>query len=106
MSRAGTQRLTREAAEWFVRVHDEAVTTEEFNDWQRWLAHSAPHRQAFQTVEDFWQDAGQIADPPWPSIRELNDDSDDGTRPVAPKWMALAAGMLLLLVAATIVMPR
>jgi transmembrane sensor len=51
--------MLREAAEWFVRVHDDA-SLEDFAAWQAWLDRSEAHREAFRRIEEAWELAGQL----------------------------------------------
>jgi len=51
--------MLREAAEWFVRVHDDA-SLEDIAGWQAWLDQSEGHREAFRRIEEAWELEGKI----------------------------------------------
>jgi transmembrane sensor len=77
----------REATEWLVRIQDESATTEDFNAWQQWLAESPENRRAFRTLEDLWENIGESAVRPWPSVRELSSDRYTGEVPLH-QWLS------------------
>lgn len=65
MGEAGreTERARQEAAAWFARLSQPAVTTESLRDFRSWR--SAPaNRAAYETVERAWSAAGALADDP------------------------------------------
>jgi transmembrane sensor len=74
--------LLREAADWFVRIHAEEVTTQDLGAWQLWLAQAPENRRAFQNIEDLWRDAGEVQTRSWPLPKELSDDHYRGQQPV------------------------
>ncbi len=52
MRRSATrERLLRQAAIWFGRIHDEGVSPRQVRSWERWMMESVAHRQAFRAVE-------------------------------------------------------
>lgn len=77
-----TPALLREAAVWFELIHSDEPSTETLARWQRWMV-EPEHRQAFRQVEDLWRAAGNVANPPWATLEELQADTYDGTQSVA-----------------------
>lgn len=48
---AKRERLLRQAATWFERIHEEHPSPRDVRSWERWMTRSAAHRQAFRAVE-------------------------------------------------------
>ena len=55
------QKIDREASEWAVRVQTRALTAEEQQDHDRWLAASERHRGAFLRARAAWVDLDRLA---------------------------------------------
>lgn len=89
--------LNNEAADWFERVHRPDVNTATLESWQRWMASSGRHRDAFRALEDLWRAAGDVtAELRWPTAQELAEDQDNpdapsGASPGAPTNTVTAA---------------
>jgi ferric-dicitrate binding protein FerR (iron transport regulator) len=49
---AKRERLLRQAASWFERIHDADVSQRQVRSWERWMTRSAANRQAFRAVAD------------------------------------------------------
>lgn len=86
----GCEKLTREATEWFERIHGGTPETAEIAEWQRWLGIDPSHRAAFDEVEAFWRTSGELRSITWPSHAELATDRYDGAVPIAA-WRARQA---------------
>ncbi|HEX6859115.1 MAG TPA: FecR domain-containing protein [Caulobacteraceae bacterium] len=82
MSPRADSKVAMEAREWFVRLLDDDVSTDELARWQAWLARSPAHRAAFDRAADAWALAGEGA-AARPSPAELAADRYDGSIPVA-----------------------
>jgi transmembrane sensor len=100
--------LLTAAAEWFARLQDPAIPLEAVSEWQSWMSADPRHARAFRSLEDLWQDFGEIPDP-LPSERAaLAADRYDASvpvgewrvakpRPRAPVWAAAASVSLIAL---------
>lgn len=75
----GSALALREAAQWLERVNTTESTTQDFADWQCWLAQSSAHREAFALVEEVWCAAGELHPANWPSPDDIADDTYDGS---------------------------
>ena len=87
----------KEAAEWFIRLHDDNLSEAEYLEWQEWLAKSPANKKAFSRAEDCWKTLDDVTDLPWP--RKKPDPALSLFRrfvPLAP-LAALAATLLLTL---------
>lgn len=56
----------KEAAEWFIRLHDENLSEADYMEWQEWLAASAANSKAFAKAESCWNKMDDLTDIPWP----------------------------------------
>ncbi len=75
------------AAEWFLRVRDGDLTTEELSAWVQWLEQDERHARAFDEVEAVWHGTAGIdsRDALWPSVAALDTDRYEGAETVA-RW--------------------
>jgi transmembrane sensor len=59
------------AAQWFERLQNEDLASEDVLSWQRWLAADAAHRDAFERCQDLWKRLDEMPAPKLPSRAEL-----------------------------------
>jgi transmembrane sensor len=108
--------LLKEAAEWFARLQDPAIPLESVCEWQSWMSADPRHALAFHSLEDLWQDFGEIPHPSPPARAALAADRYDASVPVgewrlarpklrAPMWAAAASVSLAALAALVWVRP-
>lgn len=100
MTPRADSKVASEAREWFVRLLDEDVSSEEIATWQGWLARSPAHRAAYDRAADAWALAGEVATAR-PSIAELSADAYDGARPVG-QWGGRRPALRSALIAASL----
>jgi transmembrane sensor len=88
------------AAEWFVRLQDAQVSTDEVVAWQHWVSESPRHAEAFARIEETSQALRSLTSLAAVPARHLPADVYDGSVPLkdwhAPRagrlpWLALAA---------------
>ena len=53
------KRILAQAVDWYVRLHDSAVSDTTRREWQAWLAADPQHAQAWQRIEQLQQRLGQ-----------------------------------------------
>lgn len=54
---AGDDAVAKQAARWFVRLHDDDSTREDWLAFEVWLAEAPEHHGAYERVEEAWVDA-------------------------------------------------
>ncbi|MFT2091012.1 FecR family protein [Paraglaciecola sp. 2405UD69-4] len=79
------QALFEIATDYYYRLQEPDITTEEIQQWQEWLVKAPEHAQAFKKVESLMCITASIDEMHWPDERELMDDDYDGSVSVA-KW--------------------
>lgn len=84
--RQPTSAETEQAAEWYWRLCEADVTSEEIARWQAWLRESARNYQAFASIEAILRQVDKATDLPWPSDEQLLQDDYDGSIPVTD-WL-------------------
>ena len=84
----------KEAAKWFIRLHDDNLSETAYLEWQEWLAKSPANSKAFARAEDCWKKMDDITDLPWP--RKKPRPASGMIRRFGP-LAALAATLLLTL---------
>src|SRR4051812_17961298 len=120
-----SEAVEREAADWFARRESDAWTSADEAQFDEWLAQRTAHRIAFIRLQSAWQRAGRLRAlsagmtegviPPRGSLLEnplnevpgserpqpdqrASEATRPARRPVARRWIALAASILLALV--------
>lgn len=68
-----------QAAEWLLRLDNEAVRAEDIGEWQRWMAANARNRATFERVQALYSMVPRIDEAPWPGDREVLEDRYDGS---------------------------
>jgi ferric-dicitrate binding protein FerR (iron transport regulator) len=59
---ATRERLLRQAATWFERIHENPVSPRHVQSWERWMTRSAANRQAYRAVADVCRIVGRLRD--------------------------------------------
>ena len=76
--------VTDDAARWFLRLQENAASSQTFLEWQQWLNAAPAHRQAYEAIEDTVLRLGSLsAGPALPCAEELARDTYDGSLPIA-----------------------
>lgn len=79
-----------EATDWIIRLSGTTTSDEDVIGWQRWLARSDTNKRAYARVEEVWRLSGHMEELPWPTEREVFEDTYAGDRPVE-QWRDEAA---------------
>jgi transmembrane sensor len=86
-----TEAQRREAAEWFVVIHDENdPNADTLQAWLRWLDVDECHRKAFEAVAQAWHNTPGSTALAMPTVEELSQDTYDGELSVET-WRATSA---------------
>ncbi len=96
-----TDTAVNEAAEWFIRLQDEAISDTCYKEWQEWLASSHENRNAFERAEKCWDILDNIAElPTITAITEKNDISNvrklNPLRRIMPMVGSIAAAVTII----------
>jgi transmembrane sensor len=98
MTRSSSQQLPytelqrREAAEWFLVIHDkDDPKPETLQAWLRWVDQDEGNRVAFESVAQAWHSTPASSALGMPSAEELNADAYDADQPVE-EWLARRTG--------------
>lgn len=86
-----SQRHLKQATTWFVALQSAQVAPEQHRQFERWLAASPAHRQAFSEVEQVWGNLDTLKSGDLPELEQAR-----SARP--PRWRhgrALLSGLLL-----------
>ena len=59
----GKERLLRQAASWFERLHEEPASPRRVRSWERWMTRSAANRRAYRAVAAVCRIAEQLREP-------------------------------------------
>lgn len=84
------------AAEWFVRIQSDDLSTEELAELQHWLAANDEHRKAFERIESLWQDFERLPNKTPPTV-----PAPRWRLPHVARFSAIAAGILVMAVLGT-----
>lgn len=104
----GEHRELSEAAQWFVRVHDEQATTEDLAAWQQWQCGNEARRLAFAKVEQLWNALGRVPAATWSDPKGAG--ADVATKPGSARRRSLwrrgvACCAILAMIAASMLWP-
>jgi transmembrane sensor len=89
-----------QASHWVSLLHNEAVTSQQLQGFQFWLARSPAHRQAYREVEAFWQQLGgleTLARPQLAAARVAVQHNQTQRRWLPKQSLAIAAAIVLLI---------
>ncbi|MCR8922973.1 FecR domain-containing protein [Dasania sp. GY-MA-18] len=86
VSKGAATRVETEANEWFLRIREGGLSSQEHNAWSRWMTKDAAHEQAFQEVEQLWAELSDLADIGLPTEAELAADDYQGDMPIS-QWL-------------------
>jgi transmembrane sensor len=77
--------IAHAAADWFLRVRDGDLSTEQLAAWVQWLERDDRHARAFDEIEAVWRGTAAIDTDAslWPSAPPLATDDFDGAETVA-----------------------
>lgn len=96
----GSSEAARQAAAWFARLRADDASELDRQQWQRWMAQDASHRQAYAQLESLWSGLGSFA--PTPEIagrvRRAQAQPERSTWRRPGRWLAATAALLLALV--------
>lgn len=79
-------RLSR-ASEWFVRLREPTITTDEIAAWLAWCKEHPGNERAYRQVQEMWSLAGDAGVADWPDVAKVRADTYDGDVAVA-EWNA------------------
>jgi len=88
-----------QASLWVVKLHSADCTAAERRAFADWLAQSESHRSTYRDVEALWRQMGglgSVADPRLQAARAYLSQARGKRRRLAPKRLALAASLLLV----------
>jgi transmembrane sensor len=75
------------AADWLSRLQQPSLTLQETLDWQKWMAQSPRHSEAFREIEELWERFGSLGPPQPVAPDTLCGDRYDGSVAVST-WKA------------------
>jgi transmembrane sensor len=92
-----------QAAEWFVRMHDRALSVEEQRIFERWLNANPLNRKEYQAVKDIWWELDGLK-----GVVSTTDSGNLFRLPGKRVWrnFALTASMVIFIVAGLSVLPN
>lgn len=71
-----SDKLMQQAADWFLALQQENVSSESCLAWQDWLNQSELNEAAFRRIEGLWSKLDLTSDLPWPTEKEILLDQD------------------------------
>ncbi len=74
------------AWEWVLRLREDDASPEHLAEWLQWYEADPRHREAFEEMQAFWREAGQLAENPG-DVAELLDSAPRAEGPASPMRM-------------------
>lgn len=75
-----------EAGEWFIRLREDELTAEEYAQWEQWYS-QPQNREAYQGMENLWENTESIEKTDWPAQAEVDADHYRGNLTISD-WHA------------------
>jgi transmembrane sensor len=94
---------TLEAAEWLLRLSEDAVDADDIAQWQQWLSARPDNRAAFERAQTVWDLTSRVKNPAWPTDSEVAaDGARFGWLATHRMKLALAAVLVLSVIAGVV----